>query len=128
MKLVGNLVATSLCFSAIALAAASVRADGYDAHAYVTSGLVAQWDGIDNAGTGSHDATATTWKDLSGNGHDASRPDGGVIPWAGGNSMARPNGDTTDVVKTGDITLNVDTAFTFDFCGVCATKAASYIL
>ena len=38
--------------------------------AYVQRGLVAQYDGIDNAGTGSHDSTATTWVDLTGNGND----------------------------------------------------------
>ena len=35
-------------------------------HAYVQRGLVACYDGIDNAGTGSHDASATTWKNLAG--------------------------------------------------------------
>ena len=34
------------------------------ASAYVQSGLVAQWDGIDNAGTGVHDANATYPKEL----------------------------------------------------------------
>lgn len=33
---------------------------------YVSRGLVAQWDAIDNAGTGEHDSTATFWKDLVG--------------------------------------------------------------
>lgn len=33
---------------------------------YVTSGLVAYWDGIDNTGSG-HDGTVTTWSDLVGN-------------------------------------------------------------
>ena len=36
------------------------------AGAYVQRGLVAQYDGIDNAGTGSHDSSATTWKNLTG--------------------------------------------------------------
>lgn len=34
---------------------------------YVQSGLVAMWDGIENAGWGVHDPNATTWKDLIGN-------------------------------------------------------------
>ena len=34
---------------------------------YVTDGLVAMWDGEWNAGGGTHDDTATTWKDLIGN-------------------------------------------------------------
>ena len=33
---------------------------------YVQDGLVAMWDGIENAGWGSHDPNATTWKDLVG--------------------------------------------------------------
>lgn len=33
---------------------------------YVQNGLVAMWDGIENAGWGVHDASATTWKDLAG--------------------------------------------------------------
>ena len=31
---------------------------------YVQSGLVAMWDGIENAGWGTHDASATTWNEL----------------------------------------------------------------
>lgn len=37
---------------------------------YVQDGLVAMWDGIENAGWETHDATATVWKDLSGHGYD----------------------------------------------------------
>lgn len=37
---------------------------------YVTNGLIAMWDGIENAGWGVHDQSATTWIDLSGNGND----------------------------------------------------------
>ena len=37
---------------------------------YVTDGLIAMWDGEWNAGGGVHDANATTWVDLSGNGID----------------------------------------------------------
>lgn len=33
---------------------------------YVQSGLVAQWDGIENAGYGVHNAQASSWKDLIG--------------------------------------------------------------
>lgn len=33
---------------------------------YVQNGLVAMWDGIENAGWGVHDSEATTWKDLIG--------------------------------------------------------------
>jgi hypothetical protein len=37
---------------------------------YVQSGLIAMWDGIENAGWGQHDANATVWKDLSNSGND----------------------------------------------------------
>ena len=38
------------------------------AQSYVQSGLIAQWDGIENAGYGIHDAAATEWKNLFGTG------------------------------------------------------------
>lgn len=64
--------ATRHLASAMAVAAASIAATALpasaalDAHSYVQRGLTAQYDGIDNAGTGSHDSSATTWKNLAG--------------------------------------------------------------
>ena len=43
---------------------------GLTSLSYVTKGLVALYDGIDNAGYGTHNPNATTWADLSGNGND----------------------------------------------------------
>lgn len=43
----------------------------YHSHSYAyatSSTMVAMWDGVDNAGEGSHDPSATTWKDLKGAG------------------------------------------------------------
>ena len=37
---------------------------------YVQDGLLVQWDGIDNSGTGTHNPNATTWKNLAGGGYD----------------------------------------------------------
>ena len=37
---------------------------GYTARDYVQDGLVAMWDGIENAGWGVHDPNATVWTDL----------------------------------------------------------------
>ena len=34
---------------------------------YVQDGLIALWDGIENAGWGTHDSTATTWVNLANN-------------------------------------------------------------
>ena len=44
---------------------------GYTAKDYVQDGLIAMWDGIENAGWGIHDPNATVWKDISGHGNDA---------------------------------------------------------
>lgn len=43
-----------------------IRTADYRAENYVHDGLVMQLDGIDNTGTGVHDASATVWKDLVG--------------------------------------------------------------
>ena len=52
---------------------------------YIQDGLVVQWDGIDNTGTGFHDPNATTWKDLKGNLNLTLTGDGS---WnAGGNAL-----------------------------------------
>jgi len=59
----------TLVMVASTLAAAVLLADEPTSASYMQSGLVAQWDAIDNAGTGSHSASATTWKDLVGS-HD----------------------------------------------------------
>ncbi len=51
-------------FAAIAcLAGASFAASTAD---YVQAGLVTHFDAIDNEGTGTHNASATKWKDLKG--------------------------------------------------------------
>jgi len=55
----------SVVFGAIGLALAA-NAAGLSASNYLQDGLVLQFDGIDNAGTGAHDASATKWKDLKG--------------------------------------------------------------
>ena len=46
---------------------------------YIQDGLIAMWDGIENAGWGVYDASATVWKDLSGNGYDMTIHSGSTI-------------------------------------------------
>lgn len=53
---------------------------GYTAKDYVQDGLIAMWDGIENAGWGVHDPNATTWKDLVG-GVEASNTHYGIYEW-----------------------------------------------
>ena len=44
----------------------SFRTGGISARDYVQDGLIAMWDGIENAGWGVHDPNATQWVDLVG--------------------------------------------------------------
>ena len=62
----GNLAVRVKPLSMLALVLVALGALGYDASSYVQSGLIAQWDGIDNAGLGFHYSDATVWKDLKG--------------------------------------------------------------
>lgn len=45
----------------------SAKKSGPTARDYVQDGLIAMWHGIENAGFGVHDPSATVWKDLTGN-------------------------------------------------------------
>ena len=56
----------------------AVFAPNVPANAYVKDGLVLHWDAIENAGAENHDAAATKWIDLSGNGHDLDLPATGI--------------------------------------------------
>lgn len=45
---------------------AMLEGGGVSAKSYIQDGLIAMWDGIENAGWGVHDPNATVWKDLIG--------------------------------------------------------------
>ena len=51
--------------AAIAAVGAAVAA-GLGPQSYVQDGLVTHFDAIDNEGTGTHNPSATTWRDLTG--------------------------------------------------------------
>ena len=53
-------------FTAGLYAISPVLAFDMPASMYIQNGLIAHWDGIENAGIGQHDNEATTWKDLVG--------------------------------------------------------------
>ncbi len=53
---------------------------------YADSGLLARWDAIDNAGRGTHDSSATTWKDLAGN-NDMTIVASSGAGWRNGNAF-----------------------------------------
>ena len=77
--------------SAAALAAASPNlasagnGETYTSASYVQDGLIAQWDGIDNAGKGTHDSNALVWKDLKGSCDMTLQSKGN---WANGNALS----------------------------------------
>lgn len=56
---------------------------------YVQDGLIAHWDAIDNAGTGTHDSGATTWKNLVAGGMDLTLD---TAVWADGNALRNTTG------------------------------------
>ncbi len=57
-------------FSGLMIAAAifcgASAAQAAGSASYVQDGLIACWDGIENAGAGTHDGSATVWKDVKG--------------------------------------------------------------
>ena len=55
-RLILAVVSLSVALNALALSTSN----------YVQDGLVACWDGIENAGVGVHDPVATVWKDVVG--------------------------------------------------------------
>ena len=66
-----GIFARGLTVCALALVATHLAAaQTYTAASYVQNGLVGQWDGIENAGIGLHDATTNYWTDLTGNSGD----------------------------------------------------------
>ena len=62
---------------------------------YIENGLILHYDGINNTG-GGHSSTDTTWKDLSGNGNDATITGG---TWAT-NSIKFTEANTTNGIQT----------------------------
>lgn len=67
---------------ATAFAPIALLAAGLGPQSYVQDGLVTQFDAIDNEGTGTHNASATVWRDLKGS---ASITLQGSAGWAGRN-------------------------------------------
>jgi len=57
---------------------------------YVQDGLVTHWDAINNTGTGTHNSSATTWKNLVPGGMDLTIVD---AEWEDGKSLCNKPGD-----------------------------------
>lgn len=63
-----SMIAAALSCAALAAPAPVVSSNGVTARSYSQTGLLAQWDGEENAGFGLHDSEATVWKNLSSQG------------------------------------------------------------
>lgn len=81
---------------------------------YVQDGLIAMWDGIENAGFGLHNASATVWKDLSGN-NDMNLATGGS--WSDKSFVSNPS-----YYKTASIGHSISGILTIE----CVCKVNSY--
>ena len=82
------------------------------AGAYVQNGLYAQWDGVDNAGPGLHDATLTQPVELKGNLENVTMSAGGTMPVDGDRAFLFGSGYLTfeapeliDALNRGDATV-----------------------
>ena len=75
---------------------------------YVQDGLLLMFDGIENAGWGTHNPSATVWKDLSGNGYDFSLE--GVSYSFSGNSLILGTGES--ISRSGSLCVShIDIVF-----------------
>ena len=93
----------------IALRACNWRAksaSGPTARDYVQDGLVAMWDGIENAGWGVHDDGATVWKDVVGS-YDMTISTGGT--WSKNSFVSNPS-----YMQTANIGRDIDGILTIE--------------
>ena len=104
------------CCLIAAIAAFGAWAETPTAADYTRDGLVAQWDGIDNAGTGTHNSSAATWADRIG-GRTVTRVDtSGGGSW-GENCFVEGSSDTSafwvedntlkNAIASGSVTVEI---------------------
>ena len=120
-------VATSATLPVLLVVATSavfpLYGEGVNAFSYIQSGLVACYDGIENAGAGVHDPNATTWVDLTGNGNDGTVGSG--ITWVANgwvNTAAAPVAKPISV-GSGLAAVTGSETFTMEFTGTRGSTA-----
>ena len=84
-----------------------------NSRSYVPGGLVAQHDGIDNAGFGSHSDAAATWVDLTGNGNDATKA--ANVTWAANGWVNAADCKPMVVTSRGIAEVTATKTFTMEF-------------
>lgn len=70
----------------------------YTSADYVRDGLIAQWDGIENAGVGIHSSTTNIWKDLVGNRDFTLTANGS---WSGAGNALKVSGHSAAATSAG---------------------------
>ena len=99
---------------ASAFISGAALAETYTSASYVQRDhLVAQWDAIDNVGTGTHDPNATVWRNLASSGSTYDMTLTGSARWKDGNSLVVTNcsayGTTNaPLVKTIEVVFKTD--------------------
>jgi len=109
-RLFGNMGTGSFVLGPdVATPAVGLRMFKPTARSYVQEGLVAMWDGIENAGWGVHDPNATTWKELVVGGANFPLPtlaswrdDGLYVPDVQNTYIATNPGTTSSYVSSVD--------------------------
>ena len=100
------------------------------AASYVQDGLIAMWDGIENAGWGTHDDYATTWKDLIGS-NDAAVKAGGSFGTSSlicdGTGIGAQDGSSIDSFRTMEVCLK-DTGALACFVAVVSSGNGNGVL
>ena len=100
-------------FAVVAVFAAGAASAAINARSYVPGGLVAQFDGIDNAGFGQHSDDTATWADLTGNGNDATKA--ANVTWAANGWVNAADCKPMVVTSRGMAAVTATKTFTMEF-------------
>lgn len=90
-----------------------ILADGVSARSYVQNGLVACYDGIENAGLGKHSDSAREWVDLTGNGFKGVL--GPAVTWSKNGWVNDADGQPVVVTNTYLSAVTGSRKFTVEF-------------
>ena len=107
----------------VASATLAARGEGLNAFSYIQKGLVACYDGIENAGAGVHDPNATTWVDLTGHGNNGVVGSG--LTWAANGWVNTQSAPVAKPISVGPGLAAVTGAetFTMEFTGTRGSTA-----
>ena len=98
---------------------AALAKSGYTAKDYEQYGLVATWDGIENAGWGQHDPNATVWRDLIGS---RNLPlNSGTFGWSENSLIANGSGNVCYVTNFQGFGFSPnEPTYSYEGCFLCS--------